>query len=260
MAGRPRCPPAAEAVEGKAIATHATSSSPASAKRPDLMAPSTLPRSDEAIRRVRRRPEPGRPRLCHERARRRTPRRSGARSFAAISGASRSSSTASCSRIASASAWCAVRIWPATPSPRASASNRCSLSAQRCPPNRLAASTAASKTRFVRGVIPNVPESPRGLVEVRRPGERRIDEALVRRLFRDAECRADFGPRAALGPSGLDVVVEYGEFLETCGRRCGAAHDELFDEPAGHGGVQQRAAFRDDAEAGDEMVLGRVLE
>ena len=48
----------------------------------------------------------------------------------------------------------------------------------------------------------------RGLVEIRGPSERRVDEALVRCLLRHTQRRADLGPGATLGAGGLDVAVE----------------------------------------------------
>ena len=48
----------------------------------------------------------------------------------------------------------------------------------------------------------------RRIVEVFRPGQRRIDEAFVRGLLGDPERGADLRPRAAVGARGLDIAVE----------------------------------------------------
>ena len=50
----------------------------------------------------------------------------------------------------------------------------------------------------------------RRLVEVLRPFERRVDEALVRRLLGHPERASDLRPRAPVGARGLDVAVEQG--------------------------------------------------
>src|SRR4051812_25520255 len=50
--------------------------------------------------------------------------------------------------------------------------------------------------------------SPGRLAEVLRPGERRVDEALVRGLFGHSERRTNLGPRAAVRARGLHITIE----------------------------------------------------
>jgi hypothetical protein len=64
----------------------------------------------------------------------------------------------------------------------------------------------------------------RGIVEVLRPGEGSVDEALVRGLLCHAERQADLRPGAPVGACGLDVAIEQ-RLAEPAqlvrGRRCG---------------------------------------
>jgi hypothetical protein len=78
------------------------------------------------------------------------------------------------------------------------------------------------------------------LAEVLRPRERRVDEALVGGLFRDAERRPDLRPRAAVGARGLDVAVEQRVAEPTqLVRRCGCGLD-LCERPCLSVGVDRR--------------------
>ena len=51
-------------------------------------------------------------------------------------------------------------------------------------------------------------DQPRRLVEVLRPGERGVDEALVCSLLCDPESGADLRPGVAIGACGLDIAIE----------------------------------------------------
>jgi hypothetical protein len=95
----------------------------------------------------------------------------------------------------------------------------------------------------------------RRLVEVLRPGERRVDEAFVRGLLGDPERGSDLRPRAAVGARRLDVAVEQlvAESAQLIrGRRGGLDARERVGLPVG---VDRRRQLLECQAGGDGVKL-----